>query len=78
MSPTSQARGRGAEFSVADRQVLFRDAFVAAVPHANYDVAPGGRELVMIEAAGGRSRFVVTLNWDAELRKRLSGQGTAR
>ena len=41
------------------------------MPHANYDVAPGGKELVMVQGSQARARFVVVLNWVADLRARL-------
>ncbi len=49
-------------FAVISRDTLFRDEFVYATnPHANYDVAPDGR-LVVLEPLGGGERVVVS-NW---------------
>ena len=59
------------ELTVTDRVQLFEGNYVAAAPHANYDVAPGGKELVMIAPNEGRQDLIVVVNWIASLRARL-------
>jgi Tol biopolymer transport system component len=60
--------------AVASRVVLFADRFVsAAAPHANYDVSPDGRRLLVLDAAD-EPRIVVVHNWGAAVRSRLDGR----
>lgn len=62
---------RGSEVSVTQRDTLFRDVFV---PHnmTNYDVFPGGQELLMIRAHSGAVRAAIVLNWPELLRQRAA------
>jgi hypothetical protein len=39
-------------------------------PHANHDVTPDGRELIMVRPVGGE-QVVVVHNWGQELKKRM-------
>ncbi|MFQ5705131.1 MAG: protein kinase, partial [Gemmatimonadales bacterium] len=60
----------GPDFRVVSRERLFSaDQFVAAPPHANYDVAPDGSGFVMVRIARAK-RFEVLLNWPEELHRR--------
>ena len=64
------ARYTGPPFIVTAREELFDDRFaVGLAPHANYDVAPDGRGLLMLEDANRRELMVV-LNWANDLRAR--------
>jgi serine/threonine-protein kinase len=59
-------------FAVTSRDVLFDDTFVtAAAPHANYDVTPDGKRLLVLEAVEDPQIFIVS-NWGTEVRARLS------
>ena len=69
---------RGATLTVTRRDVAFEGDFVSSTPHANYDVGPDGRELVMIASVSGGSRLVMALNWFAEVRARLAPRSAAR
>jgi hypothetical protein len=61
-------------FAVLSRNVLFDDTFVtAAAPHANYDVSPDGRQLLVLEAVED-PEIVIVHNWSAEVRARLAGR----
>ena len=65
-------------FAVASRDVWFEDRFVtAAAPHANYDVSPDGKRLLVLEAAENE-QLVVVHNWGAEVRARLRGRVAPR
>ena len=59
------------ELMVTDRVQLFEGNYVATAPHTNYDVAPGGKELVMIAPNEGRQDLIVVVNWIASIRARL-------
>ena len=61
--------------AVTGRATLFTEAFDGdmPMPHRNYDVAPDGREFVMIAAVpDARPETVVVLGWLGELRARLA------
>jgi serine/threonine-protein kinase len=59
-------------FAVSSRAPMLEDVFEGGMPHANYDVTPDGRRLLMIapESVAG-SEMVVALNWLTELRAKL-------
>jgi hypothetical protein len=57
-------------FSVARRDVLFPDAYVLGAGHANYDVAPDGKHLLMLASRDSVTMVMVT-NWFTEVRARL-------
>jgi len=58
-------------FAVTGRTELFADDYVfAQAPHANYDVAPDGRRLLMVKNAQAPEMFVVS-GWMRELRSRM-------
>ncbi len=55
-------------FRIVSRTPLFAaDDFESAAPHANYDVAPGGKSFVMVRHAQAWELILVQ-NWAAELR----------
>ncbi|MEP7001171.1 MAG: hypothetical protein ABI969_11875, partial [bacterium] len=55
------------------REPMFADGFDGDMPHANYDVFPGGRRLVTIaQGDAAMPEAVVILNWRSELRARLA------
>jgi hypothetical protein len=51
----------GAAFAVAARAVLFEGDFASDPTHAQYDVAPDGRFVLL--RGGEPSRLAVVLNW---------------
>ncbi len=58
------------EFRVLGRTPLFDvSEYEAAVPHANYDIAPGDKGFVMV-SQGRVSEMVLVENWAAELQRR--------
>jgi serine/threonine-protein kinase len=60
------------EFRVLSRQALFdASEYEPADPHANYDVGPDGR-FVMVHQ-GRLSEMVLVLNWTEEVRRRTVG-----
>jgi len=64
----------GPPFTVTARDTLFRDTFVfAGNPHANYDVAPNGKEFLFSRSSTGGDMMVVS-NWRAMVLERL-GRG---
>ena len=68
------ARYTGPPFIVTAREELFDDRFALGLsPHANYDVAPDGRGLLMLEDTNRRELMVV-LHWTNELRARTTAQ----
>jgi hypothetical protein len=59
-------------FAVTSRDILFGDTFVtAAAPHANYDVTPDGKSLLVLQAVED-PQILIVHNWAAEVRERLS------
>ena len=61
-------------FAVVSRDVFLDDTFVSAgSPHANYDVSPDGKRLLVLEAAEDAQIFIVH-NWGAEVRAILGGR----
>lgn len=61
----------GPKFRVVRRDTLFRDVF-AQHNFTNYDVFPGGNELLMIHANPITMRPAVILNWPELLRQRAA------
>ncbi|HEU4565177.1 MAG TPA: hypothetical protein VFS05_11030 [Gemmatimonadaceae bacterium] len=65
----------GQTISVSSRTTLFEGDFLPAVaPHANYDVMPDGRELIMLKPSSDATAMVV-YDWRAELRARMANAG---
>ena len=61
-------------FTVASRKVFAEDRFLlAAAPHANYDVAPDGKSLLVVEALDD-PQILIVHNWAEELRTRLKAR----
>jgi serine/threonine-protein kinase len=59
-------------FHVISRADFMGDEYIPApAPHANYDVSPDGRKLLVLKA--GQVRLVVVHGWDADFRAHLSG-----
>jgi serine/threonine-protein kinase len=54
--------------SVTARAVVAEGDFLTHPFHANYDVAPDGKSLLMLAPVADDSRFIVVLNWVRELR----------
>jgi len=62
-------------FAVTGRTERFADEYVfAQAPHANYDVSPDGKRLLMVKSAEAPKLFVV-YGWLNELRTRLRSMG---
>jgi len=58
-------------FAVVSRAVFGQDRFVpAASPHANYDVAPDGKHLLVLEPLED-SPILIVRNWATEVRAKL-------
>jgi Tol biopolymer transport system component len=55
--------------AITSRRRLFDDPFDHAMPHRNYDVAPGNTGFLMIGQE--RPEAVITLNWATQLRSKL-------
>jgi len=56
---------------VTARQRLFAADIAPGAIHANYDVAPDGRRFLMARSAGGTADLTVTLDWLADVQRRL-------
>ena len=62
-------------FAVVSRDELMDDVFQQAVsPHANYDVSPDGKRLLMLKGAEQQGLMVVH-NWADEVRARVRSAG---
>jgi serine/threonine-protein kinase len=64
-------------FAVLGREVLFEADYATDLLHANYDVAPNGKEFVMLAPTGDVAQVVVALHWAGTLggRGRPGGAG---
>jgi eukaryotic-like serine/threonine-protein kinase len=65
------AIGTSDGLAIGVRRTAWTGEFLANVTHANYDVAPDGRFLV-IRRAGAESQTIVVHNWVRELRARVT------
>ena len=61
----------GARFSIGARTVVLTGDYLTDASHADYDVAPNGRFL-MLKRAGAESQTVVVHNWGRELREKTA------
>jgi serine/threonine-protein kinase len=61
-------------FSMGARSVALQGDFVPNASHQNYDVAPDGKQLLMIRRAGGESLTIVVHNWMTEVHQRLAAR----
>ena len=60
-------------FHVISQHDFMPDSYLLAVaPHANYDVSPDGRKLLVVK--GAPQRLVVVRDWAAEVRARLNAK----
>ena len=55
--------------SVSARSQLFEGAFINDGGYRDYDVAPDGKHLLMLESVDRQSETIVVYNWAAELRR---------
>jgi hypothetical protein len=66
------------KFTVVSRDTVSDDTFVpAASPHANYDVSPDGKRLLVLQAVED-AQLLIVQNWGAEVRARLSARAQSR
>ncbi|HLA89806.1 MAG TPA: protein kinase [Gemmatimonadaceae bacterium] len=61
------------DLAVAKRDTLFEDSYFGEGAVHQYDVFPGGKELLMIRSEAGALRPTVVLNWTELLRRRAPG-----
>ncbi len=61
----------GSGFSIGARKVVLTGDYLTDATHADYDVAPDGRFL-MLKRAGAESQTIVVHNWGRELREKTS------
>ena len=59
----------GSAFSIGERKVVLPGDFLTDASHANYDVAPDGRFL-MLKRAGAEAQTIIVHNWGRELREK--------
>jgi hypothetical protein len=63
----------GETFSIGERSAHFEDSYLTDATHANYDVGPGDRFL-MLSRAGSPSQTIVVHNWARELREKTGAR----
>jgi serine/threonine-protein kinase len=63
----------GANFSIGQRRVVVTGDYLTESSHANYDVSPDGR-LLLLKRAGAGSQTIVVHNWGRELRAKTAGR----
>jgi dipeptidyl aminopeptidase/acylaminoacyl peptidase len=64
--------------AVAGRQELFEDRYKTGLFRARYDVHPDGKRFVVLRPPAESEQIIVTLNWLADLRARLSAREPAK
>jgi eukaryotic-like serine/threonine-protein kinase len=62
------------ELTVVRRDVLFEDVYARNADHQNYDVFSGGREFLMLGEERTEARFMIVINWFAELQARMGNR----
>jgi Tol biopolymer transport system component len=62
----------GDTFSIGERKIVLDDPYLRYPTHANYDVAPDGRFLVL-KRSGPEAKTVIVHNWAALLRTKSAG-----
>ena len=68
---TSVAVTTGTTFALHGRRVILSGDFAEDITHANYDVAPDGR-LLVVKPSGAGASAVLVHNWGRELREKLA------
>jgi serine/threonine-protein kinase len=64
----------GSSFTVTSREVLFSGNYLfTGGGHAQYDVSPDGKQILLLRSMGGTQDIVVVHDWKYELRARLAG-----
>jgi eukaryotic-like serine/threonine-protein kinase len=63
----------GAAFSIGTRKVVLSGDFLADASHANWDVSPSGRFL-MLKRAGAEAQTIIIHNWARELREKTTAK----
>ena len=63
----------GSAFSIGTRSTVLKGDFLTDAGHANYDVGPDGRFL-MLKRAGAESQTIVVHNWASELRQKTAAR----
>jgi serine/threonine-protein kinase len=63
----------GASFSIGDRRVVASGDYLTDASHANWDVAPNGKFL-LLKRAGAESQTIVVHNWIRELREKTANR----
>ena len=63
----------GAQFSIRGRKTVLTGDYLTDASHANYDVGPDGRFL-MLKRAGAESQTIIVHNWARELREKTGSK----
>ena len=58
-------------FSVVDHKKVFEGTYMTSAIHANYDLSPDGKRLLMVTRAGTDAQVIIVQNWAKEARARL-------
>jgi serine/threonine-protein kinase len=61
-------------FAVTAQQTFLEGDFSFLPGHASFDVAPDGKELLLLKPVGSDSPFIVAQGWRYEVRARLAGK----
>lgn len=62
------------EFSVTSRDSLFTGTYPFPFNHANYDIAPNGKEMLLLKSIDADQQRVFVYNWSGELRRQAAGR----
>jgi Tol biopolymer transport system component len=61
--------------AVARREVLFKGDYPVTTGHANYDVAPDGKHLLLLRPVSDSVRAIVVHDWASEFRAKVAAAG---
>jgi hypothetical protein len=61
--------------AVAGRETLFKGDYPVTTGHANYDVAPDGKHLLLLRPVSDSVRAIVVYDWASEFRAKIAAAG---
>ncbi len=63
------------ELAVIKREVLFKGDYPVTTGHANYDISPDDKHILLLRSVTDSTRAIVVHDWGTELRAKLAGAG---
>jgi hypothetical protein len=63
------------ELAVTGREKLFRADYPVTTGHANYDVSPDGKHLLLLRPVSDSVRAIAVHDWASEFRAKIAAAG---